>query len=50
MYSLQFIASLILNFVQDAGLPQTFEEALTRVRASSSDLDGFAFLGKFENK
>ena len=26
-------------------MPKTFNEALTRVRASSSDLDGFAFLG-----
>ena len=26
-------------------MPKTFDEALTRVRASSSDLDGFAFLG-----
>ena len=30
---------------QDAGLPQTFDEALTRVRASNGDNDGFAFLG-----
>lgn len=34
---------------QDAGLPQTFDEALTRVRASNGENDGFAFLGTFAN-
>ena len=33
--------------MKDAGLPHTFEEALTRVRASGSDLDGYALLGSF---
>ncbi|KAK4002516.1 hypothetical protein OUZ56_004340 [Daphnia magna] len=36
----------IWQSMQDAALPQTFEEALTRVRASNAENnDGFAFLG-----
>ncbi len=35
----------IWQSMQDARLPNTFEEALARVRASESDSDGFAFLG-----
>jgi len=32
--------------MQEAQLPQSFDEALERVRASPSSSEGFAFLGK----
>ena len=32
--------------MQEAGLPDTFEDALERVRKSTSSSDGFAFLGQ----
>ncbi len=34
--------------MQEAGLPQSFEEALERVRNSTSSSEGFAFLGGFK--
>ena len=38
--------SQIWQRMQQAGLPQSFDEALERVRASPSSSEGFAFLGK----
>ena len=35
--------------MQEAGLPNNFEEALERVRASPSSSEGFAFLGNCQN-
>ena len=39
----------IWQSMQEAGLPNTFEEALERVRASPSSSEGFAFLGNCQN-
>ena len=36
--------------MKEAGLPQTFDEALARVRESQSSSEGFAFLGKCRSK
>ena len=36
--------------MKEAGLPQTFDEALERVRNSTSNSEGFAFLGKYTYK
>lgn len=36
--------------MKEAGLPQTFDEALERVKNSTSSSEGFAFLGNFSKK
>ena len=34
--------------MQEAGLPNTFQEALDRIRSSTSSSEGYAYLGEYK--
>jgi glutamate receptor, ionotropic, invertebrate len=48
LYTFPFSYTKMWQAMQEAGLPETLEEAVERVQISRSSSEGFAFLGKFK--